>query len=112
MNQYEICEYVSSSGKNHFKDWFSSLKDKKAISVILSRLARVRLGLFGDSKSLGDGVHELKIDFGPGYRIYFGNADGKLVLLLSGSSKKDQNRSIELAKRLWEEFKMDNEDAS
>lgn len=69
------------------------------------RIARLRLGNLGDSKSVGQGVYELKVHFGPGYRIYYGLDGEKLVLLLCGGDKKTQKKDIEKAKAFWENYK-------
>ena len=74
------------------------------MAVIDARLARVRRGNFGDAKSVGDGVHELRIDFGPGYRVYFGREGSRIVILLCGGAKKSQQRDIATAKRYWKEY--------
>ncbi len=68
-----------------------------------SRLNRIRLGNFGDCKSVGGGVEELRIDFGPGYRVYYGREGSLAVVLLGGGSKKSQARDIVTAQRRWKE---------
>lgn len=67
----EIRNYITSDGRVPFKEWLDSLHDKKVQSVILNRLNRVQLGNFGDCKHLGEGIYELRIHYGPGYRVYF-----------------------------------------
>ncbi len=74
--------------------WFCDIKDKLAKAKILTRLDRLSLGNFGDCKSLGQGIFELRIHFGPGYRIYFGLLDSEIVLLLLGGTKSSQRRDI------------------
>lgn len=71
----------------------------------LARLARVRQGNLGDCKSVGEGVSELRVDYGPGYRVYFGQKGRTLVVLLCGGDKRTQDRDIPLAKQYWREFK-------
>ena len=71
-----------------------------------ARLDRLRLGLVGASRSLGAGVHELKVDVGPGCRVYFGNQGDSLVILLVGGNKRTQERDIAKAKAYWQEFKV------
>lgn len=100
-----IKEYISKDGKNHFREWNNSLKDKKAKVKIDIRIARLRLGNFGDTKSVGDGVYELRIHFGPGYRIYYGLDGDRIVLLLCGGDKKTQKKDIKKASAFWEEYK-------
>jgi len=90
--------YVDQNGACPYEDWLQKFTDKKAIAAILSRVDRIQLGLFGDSESVGDGVHELRIHLGPGYRIYYAQ-DGKHVyLLLCGGSKRSQKKDIKKAK--------------
>ena len=88
-----------------FSEWISSLKDARAVGIVRARLNRIRLGNFGDCKAVGEGVEELRIDFGPGYRIYFGKDGLELIILLGGGSKKQQNKDIHLAKQRWNEYK-------
>ena len=100
-----IKEYISEGGKNHFRQWLESLKDTRAQVKMDIRIARLRLGNLGDSKSVGQGVYELRVHFGPGYRIYYGLDGKKLVLLLCGGDKKTQKKDIEKAKAFWENYK-------
>jgi len=72
--------YTTDDGKTPFKTWISSFKDKRIRARILQRLDRLQLGNFGDCKSVGAGVYELRMQFGAGYRIYFGIADSELVI--------------------------------
>jgi putative addiction module killer protein len=85
--------------------WIGSenLRDAKGRNVIRTRLNRIQAGNFGNCDPVGDGVQELKIDFGPGYRIYFGE-DGDLVILLFGGDKDTQVRDIQEAKRNWGDY--------
>ena len=100
-----VKEYITADGRNHFRIWHSGVKDKKAQAKIDIRIARLRLGNFGDSKSLGQGVYELRIHFGPGYRIYYGLDGQKIVLLLCGGDKKTQEKDIKKAKTFWKTYK-------
>jgi putative addiction module killer protein len=93
------------NGSVPFDDWHHSLLDKKMRAAVDIRLARVRLGNFGDHRRVGDGVSELKIDLGPGLRVYYGEHAGKLVLLLGGGDKSTQQRDISIAIRLWKQWK-------
>ena len=99
-----IVIYETTDGKSPFLDWLNGLRDVKARATIRARLDRVRLGNLGDSKSIGDGVHELRITFGPGYRVYFGQDGLLLVVLLCGGDKGSQKRDIAKAKTLWREY--------
>jgi putative addiction module killer protein len=102
---YRISTYVTpDSLQCPFDEWFERL-DPKTQLRIEDRLDRVRAGNFGDHHSVGSGVYELRLMFGAGYRIYYGIVDGKVVLLLGGGSKKQQNRDIQAAKYCWMEFK-------
>jgi putative addiction module killer protein len=88
-----------------FDEWMKGLRDKTAIARMLARLARVRRGNLGDCKPVGDGVSELRVDFGPGFRVYFGQEGATIVVLLCGGEKRTQTRDIRLAKQYWHEFK-------
>lgn len=83
-----------------FADWFSGLRDRKAQSKIAARIARIELGLMGDVKAVGDGVSEARIDFGPGYRLYFTRRGERLIILLVGGDKSTQRRDIAKAKEI------------
>ena len=83
-----------------FSDWFDSLKDKRAKARIQVRIDRVGLGNFGDVAAVGEGVSELRIFYGPGYRVYFVKQGSAIVLLLSGGNKNTQNLDIIEAKKL------------
>ncbi len=83
-----------------FKAWVKGLKDSKAKAAIGARLIRLRHGLFGDVKPVGEGVSELRINQGPGYRIYFTERKSKLIILLSGGDKSSQDRDIQKAKAM------------
>ena len=83
-----------------FAKWFSSLSDRKAQAAIARRIVRLEGGLFGDTKSLGDGVSELRIDFGPGYRLSFTRRGATVIVLLCGGDKGSQSRDIAAAKAL------------
>ena len=86
-----------------FRQWLAALRDVRAQSVIDNRVGRLRLGNFGDCKPVGDGVAELRIDFGPGYRVYYGRQGPLVVVLLCGGDKATQSRDIAEAKRYWKE---------
>jgi putative addiction module killer protein len=98
--QWTLQKYVDEDGRCRFDEWFDAL-DRKTQARIDVRLDRVQLGNFGDCKSVGGGVYELRFFFGSGYRIYFGQLAGQVVLLLVGGSKKQQNKDIKTAMMLW-----------
>lgn len=101
----EVVAFRAQDGRVPFEEWLDGLNDKKAVARILARLARVRQGNPGDCKSVGEGVSELRVDYGPGYRVYFGQKGRTLVVLLCGGDKRTQDRDIRLAKQYWREFK-------
>lgn len=83
-----------------FAQWFHRLCDPKAQSRIAQRIARIEIGLMGDVKSVGDGVSEVRIDYGPGYRLYFTRRGHELVILLVGGDKSSHQRDIARARQL------------
>jgi putative addiction module killer protein len=95
----EILVCQDDEGREPFRDWLDCL-DTTTEAIVLSRIDRVEEGNLGDFKSLGEGISELRIDFGPGYRVYFGQI-GNEVHLIRGGSKSNQQRDIEAAKKFW-----------
>jgi putative addiction module killer protein len=87
-----------------FEKWLKKLKDHEARARILMRINRFRLGNLGDVKSVGEGVREARIDYGPGYRLYFVERGGELIILLCGGSKKTQQADVEKAKILGKDI--------
>lgn len=83
-----------------FMNWFQALRDRKAQSKIMARIARIELGLLGDVKSVGGGVSEARINFGPGYRLYYTRRGEQLIILLIGGDKSSQQRDIAKAQEL------------
>jgi len=83
-----------------FRDWMAELADKRATERIAQRIVRLEGGLFGDTRSVGGGVSELRIDYGPGYRLYFTRRGSAIVVLLCGGDKGTQTRDIRMAKAL------------
>lgn len=83
-----------------FEKWMDDLRDRRAAKIIAKRLLRVEAGLFGDVEPVGDGVSELRIDYGPGYRVYFVRRGQTVVILLCGGDKGSQSRDIAEAKFL------------
>ncbi|TSA04381.1 MAG: type II toxin-antitoxin system RelE/ParE family toxin [Nitrospiraceae bacterium] len=101
----EIEIYLTEEGRAPFTEWLNSLRDIRVRVKIRTRLNRIRLGNFGDSTSVGQGVEELRIDFGPGYRVYYGQASLKVVLLLCGGDKSTQTQDVFQAKSYWKDYK-------
>ena len=99
--QIRLLEYVTEDGKNVFRSWIRRLKDNTARARIRVRLNRIRLGNFGDCKPVGEGVSEIRIDYGAGYRIYFGRSELTVVILLCGGTKKKQSEDIKRAQKYW-----------
>ena len=93
-----------------FKTWLSGLRDERAKARIVSRIARLTLGNFGDVKPVGEGVSELRIFYGPGYRVYLARRGNLLVILLCGGDKSTQDRDVEAAKALARNLNMENKD--
>jgi putative addiction module killer protein len=103
----EVRVYSLPDGQTPFLNWLDKLKDRQARQRIQARIGRLRLGNFGQTRSLGGGVHELKVDYGPGYRIYFGREGTTVVILLSGGDKKTQNEDIKEAKEYWARYQQE-----
>ncbi|MDB6033450.1 MAG: addiction module protein [Verrucomicrobiales bacterium] len=94
-----------SDGTVPFSEWFDALLDMRTRQKIDARLARVRLGNLGDCNSVGNGVSELRIDYGPGFRVYFGQDGLEVVILLCGGDKSTQKRDIRKAQEYWADYK-------
>lgn len=97
--------YNTAKGKIPFYNWLDGLKDKTVRARINRRLDRVSLGNYGDFKPVGEGVFEMRLQFGAGYRIYFAEINNQIILLLSGGDKGTQTKDIKLAQEYWHEFK-------
>lgn len=107
--EIEIEIYKSRSGKSPFTDWIDGLKEIHTRAKVFTRLDRLKLGNFGDCKSIGNGIYELRLHYGPGIRIYYSKIGRKVVLLLCGGMKSSQKKDIEKAQKLLKDFK-DRED--
>ena len=105
MQSRKVRVYETSTGNTPFHEWLNGLRDEKGRAVIRTRIVRLELGNFGDCEPVGEGVLELKIDFGPGYRVYCAEEGPKIILLLIGGDKKTQPRDIKTAKRYWQEYR-------
>jgi putative addiction module killer protein len=103
MPQFSLVEYLEDE-KSYFAEWFSGL-DAAPAARIDRYVRRMEFGNFGDSKSVGKGVRELRIDFGPGYRVYYGIDEGRIILLLGGGTKRGQSRDIRNAINRWKTYK-------
>ena len=99
-----MLEYLDAAGAHPFRKWFDRLDAYAAAKVTVATI-RMATGNFGDSKSVGGGVIECRIDLGAGFRIYFGRDGDNLVILLSGGTKKSQRADIDEAKRRWPDYK-------
>jgi putative addiction module killer protein len=93
--------YATVDGRSPISEWLAALLDGKARAKIRVRLDRISLGNFGDCRRVGEGVQELRINYGPGYRVYFGQLGSTIVLLLCGGDKSAQAKDIDLAKYYW-----------
>jgi putative addiction module killer protein len=100
----DIRSYQTDDGRSPFGEWFDDL-DATAAAKVTTALTRLGLGNTSNVKGVGSGVFELKIDFGPGYRVYFGKDGAELVILLGGGTKKRQQRDIENAQDCWQDYK-------
>jgi putative addiction module killer protein len=100
----ELRLYLREDGTSSFDRWLDDLRDNEAKARVRLRLKRIVLGNLGDYKSVGDGVYELRIDYGPGYRVYFGQDGPTIVVLLLGGNKGSQDRDILIAKEYWRDY--------
>lgn len=101
---YNVIHYETDDGEDLFARWLADLKDRQAVARVAARIARLELGLFGDCKPLDAGVWELRVDWGPGYRVYYAQAGRRVILLLVGGDKRRQSGDIQNAIRLWEDW--------
>jgi len=99
-----VLEYNDTNGRSPYKDWFDGL-DAQAAAKVAVAMTRMSLGNLSNVKPVGEGVLEFRIDFGPGYRIYFGRDGSEIIILLGGGSKKSQQRDIGTAKTRWADYK-------
>lgn len=100
----ELLYYVDPSGRSPFALWFGEL-DPVAFAKVTIAVTKLKEGKTGNVKAAGSGVHECRIDFGPGYRVYFGMDGNTLIILLGGGTKKRQQRDIADAKARWQDYK-------
>jgi putative addiction module killer protein len=100
----DVCEYNDPSGRSPYADWFNRLNAEAAAKVVTA-ITRLAQGNFSNVKGVGSGVFEYRIDFGPGYRVYFGKDGEQLVILLGGGTKKRQQQDIRAATANWLDYK-------
>ncbi len=93
------------AGKDLYGEWLDRLRDISARTAIVRRVERVEEGNFGDHRTVGGGVWELRINFGPGYRVYYGEDGPVIVMLICGGDKQSQRKDIRLARRLWQDYR-------
>ncbi|MCA9970204.1 MAG: type II toxin-antitoxin system RelE/ParE family toxin [Anaerolineales bacterium] len=103
-NAKQVIVYRTSTGHEPFTEWLHSLRDPPVRRRILKRLLRLEQGHYGDFKSVGNGVHELRFFFGAGYRVYFAEDGDTIVVLLCGGDKDSQHRDIQRAQAYWQEY--------
>lgn len=103
--------YLSNNGKCPYIDWFRSVRDQRAKQRVAARIRRLELGNFGDFKSVGKGVGELRIMHGPGYRIYYGCENDEVVILLIGGTKPTQEADIATAQHYWADWQARKKEA-
>ena len=108
IQQREVRVYQTQNAREPFNEWLRSIRDIEIQARIRARLERLEDGNMGDCKSVGEGVYELRIHFGAGYRIYFGQIGNTIILLLCGGDKSTQRRDIAQAKTYWLEYKREN----
>jgi putative addiction module killer protein len=99
----EVREYLDTAGRSPFAAWFNVL-DRQAAATVAAALARIEQGNFSNAKSVGSGVHEYRIDFGPGYRLYFGKEGERLVILVGRGTKKRQQADIIVPLARWQDY--------
>lgn len=102
MREMEVREFTGNN-RAPYSEWLNGL-DRPTKARVLTRIDRVRRGNFGDAKSVGNGVFELRLDFGPGYRVYFGREGDTVIILLCGGDKDSQPKDVERAKELWQQY--------
>ena len=101
---YELRHYVDLDGQDQFVQWLGKLKDRQARARVAVRLTRLENGNFGDCKPVGDGIWELRVDWGPGYRVYYAIEGKNVVLLCEGGDKRTQTADISRAIARWNEW--------
>lgn len=104
VTQKELIIYQDENGNEPFTDWLNKLRDQKGRRRILTRLRRLEQGNYGDCEPVGEGVSELRMFFGSGYRVYFGEDANNIILIICGGDKGGQSKDIKFAKACWKEY--------
>jgi putative addiction module killer protein len=104
MSVMQLLYYIEATGRSPFGEWFDGLPQAAAAKIAVA-LKRMEQGNLSSAKSVGEGVLEYRINFGPGYRVYFGYDGKTIVILLAGGTKQRQQRDIEAAKTRWADYK-------
>ena len=104
VTQKGLIIYQDENGNEPFTDWLNKLRDQKGRRRILTRLRRLEQGNYGDCEPVGEGVSELRMFFGSGYRVYFGEAANNIILIICGGDKRSQSKDIKFAKACWKEY--------
>ena len=104
MADISILHYRTLEGRFPYREWVESIADKAARAAVLARVDRLTFGTFGDWKAVGEGVCELRVHLGAGYRVYFGRDGKTVVILLCGGEKRSQDTDIRRAKRYWNDY--------
>lgn len=102
---FELWHYVDSAGRDRYQEWFDAIEDIQTRKRVLQRINRLSVGHFGDCKPCRDGVWELRLDPGPGYRVYYTRVGSRVVLLLGGGDKRTQDADIERAVQFLDDFR-------
>ena len=101
----QVIFYEDVDGRVPFAEWYKGLPDSRAVKRVLTRIARLRTGNFGDHRPVGGSVLELRVDYGPGYRLYCARDGQTVVILLCGGDKRTQPADIQMAQRYWQRYK-------
>lgn len=105
LDVFQVKLLTLENGSCPYDEWYRSIKDTLTRVRIRARVDRLELGMFGDNRSVGGGVFELRLDFGPGYRVYYARWGNTIIVLVGGGDKSDQSADIEKAKSRWEMYK-------
>ena len=101
VTQNRVIEYTDEHGRSPYGEWLAGLRDNRAKARVIMQVDRMELGLLGDVGAIGDGLSELRVHHGPGYRVYFGKESNREYLILLGGDKSSQSADIQKAKAYW-----------